>query len=158
MNLQDVHKRVIRRQDVKANWEAFPDFKKATYRYIGTLASTDTSILPKLTESNISLGIIEAAPGPQARLHDHEVEEIFMPLDGLWEFFWGPNGEERTTLGPLDVISVPPGVLRGFNNVGGTTGRLLVLNTNADAEGAAFDEKEELSNITESNNTRQIRK
>lgn len=151
MNLKDVHKRVIRRQDVKANWNAFPDFKKATYRYIGTLAATETTIPPVLMESQISMGIIEAGPGPQARLHDHEVEEIFMPLDGLWEFFWGPNGEERTTLGPLDVISVPPGVLRGFNNVGGGTGRLLVLNTSANAEGAAFDVKEELSNVTETN-------
>jgi uncharacterized RmlC-like cupin family protein len=151
VDLKEVHKRVIRRQDVKANWDAFPDFKKATYRYIGTLASTETSIPPNLMDSKISMGIIEAGPGPQARLHDHEVEEIFMPIDGLWEFFWGPNAEERTTLGPLDVITVPPGVLRGFNNVGGSTGRLLVLNTSANAEGAAFDEKEELSNVTQTN-------
>ncbi|SFJ30354.1 cupin domain-containing protein [Thermoflavimicrobium dichotomicum] len=151
MDLKDVYKRVIRRQDVKANWDAFPDFKKATYRYIGTLASKDTSIPPVLMDSEISLGIIEAGPGPQAALHNHEVEEIFMPLEGLWEFFWGPNGEERVTLGPLDVITVPPGVLRGFNNVGGTTGRLLVLQSSAEADGAAFVDKEKLTNITETN-------
>ncbi|GIM44970.1 hypothetical protein DNHGIG_05190 [Collibacillus ludicampi] len=151
MELKEVYKRVIRRQDVKANWDAFPDFKKATYRYIGTLAATDTKIPPVLMDSGISLGIIEAEPGPQAALHDHEVEEIFMPLEGLWEFFWGPNGEERVTVGPLDVITIPPGVLRGFNNVGGTTGRLLVLQTSAQAKGAAFNKREELTNITEHN-------
>lgn len=154
MNLKDIHKRVIRRQDVPANWDAFPDFKKATYRYIGTMASTETKIPPVLMESDISLGIIEAGPGPQARLHDHEIEEIFMPLEGMWEFFWGPNGEERATLGPLDVITVPPGVLRGFNNVGAGTGRLLVLHSSAEAEGAAFDKKEDLSNVTDTNNHR----
>jgi mannose-6-phosphate isomerase-like protein (cupin superfamily) len=151
VNPKDVYKRVIRRTDVKVNWNVFADCKKATYRYIGNLASPDTSIPPVLMDSDISLGIIEAGPGPQAALHDHDVEEIFMPLEGLWEFFWGPNGEEKATLGPLDVLSVPPGVLRGFANVGGTTGRLLVIQTSANAGDAAFVRKEELTNITETN-------
>jgi uncharacterized RmlC-like cupin family protein len=41
-----------------------------------------------------------------------------MPLTGTWEVFWGPNGERKLTLGPWDTISIPPGVSRGFRNVG----------------------------------------
>lgn len=151
MDPKSVYSRVIRRHEVPANWDAFPDYKKATYRYIGTLAAKETTIPPRLMDSAISLGIIEAGPGPQAQLHDHEVEEIFMPLEGLWEFFWGPNGEEKAVLGPYDVFSCPPGVLRGFSNVGGVPGKLLVIQASANAEGAAFVDPAKLTNVTATN-------
>ncbi|MFB4162284.1 hypothetical protein ACE1TI_00305 [Alteribacillus sp. JSM 102045] len=154
VNPKDVYERLVRRQDVPVNWDAFPDIKKGTFRYMGTLASTDKSIPPNLTESDISFGIIEAGPGPQSQLHDHEIEEIFIPLDGLWEVSWGPNGEEKVTIGPLDLISVPPNILRAFANVGASTARLMVIQSSATPNAGAglFEDPTRLTNVTDKNN------
>ena len=48
-----------------------------------------------------------------------------MPLRGTWEVFWGPDGERCLRLQPWDTISVPPGVSRGFRNVGDDDGWLM---------------------------------
>ena len=39
-----------------------------------------------------------------------------MPIDGKLAVFWGDKGENEVVLGPLDTITVPIGVMRGFRN------------------------------------------
>jgi mannose-6-phosphate isomerase-like protein (cupin superfamily) len=53
--------------------------------------------------------------------------EVFMPLQGSWAIIWGDEGENELVLNQWDVVSVPPGVNRGFRNVGTGTGHLLVV-------------------------------
>jgi mannose-6-phosphate isomerase-like protein (cupin superfamily) len=68
--------------------------------------------------------IVRAKPGHGAALHAHKTEEVFMPLQGKWAVFWGDKGERRVVLDQYDTISVPPGVMRGFVNVGRKPGIL----------------------------------
>ena len=68
--------------------------------------------------------IVRAKPGHGAALHAHKTEEVFMPLQGKWAVFWGDKGERRVVLDQYDTISVPPGVMRGFVNVGRKPGTL----------------------------------
>jgi hypothetical protein len=53
--------------------------------------------------------------------HTHDYIEIFLPLEGKWRFYWGndPEGEPEgeVILGQWDLISFPPGLYRGFENI-----------------------------------------
>jgi len=57
-------------------------------------------------------------PGKGAALHSHLTVEVFTPLSGQWVIIWGDHGENEIVLEAWDTISVPPGVMRGFRNVG----------------------------------------
>lgn len=71
-----------------------------------------------LAAEEFHLNIVRCAPGKSAPLHNHLTQEVFIPLSGAWEVFWGPRGERKLTLGAWDTISIPPGVSRGFRNAG----------------------------------------
>jgi mannose-6-phosphate isomerase-like protein (cupin superfamily) len=89
-----------------------PGCERTTYRVIG--AGPDAA----LPAEEFHLNIVRCAPGKSAPLHNHLTQEVFIPLSGTWEVFWGPHGERKLRLGPWDTISIPPGVSRGFRNVG----------------------------------------
>jgi len=78
-----------------------------------------------LAAEDFHLNLVRCAPGKAAPLHNHLTQEVFIPLSGTWEVFWGPRGERRLTLGPWDTISIPPGVSRGFRNVGAADAYLI---------------------------------
>lgn len=74
------------------------------------------------------MSIAACAPGsgPQLHAHMHTVESFFC-LKSRFLIQWGDKGEHETTIGPYDFISLPPGVVRTFRNVGEAEGHLLVL-------------------------------
>ena len=78
-----------------------------------------------LAAEEFHLDIVCSAPGKAAPLHNHLTQEVFVPLTGAWEVFWGPTGERSLRLGPWDTISIPPGVSRGFRNVGSAEAYLI---------------------------------
>jgi hypothetical protein len=51
-------------------------------------------------------------------MHTHNTNETFMPITGTWrcEFNEG-DAKDHVDLGPLDVVSFPPGMARRFMNV-----------------------------------------
>jgi hypothetical protein len=64
-----------------------------------------------------------APPGNGPHWHTHDYVEMFVPLKGSWRFFWSnapnpatPEGEGSFLLNEWDVISLPPGVYRRFEN------------------------------------------
>jgi mannose-6-phosphate isomerase-like protein (cupin superfamily) len=89
-----------------------PGCERTTYRVIGDGADA------ALAAEHFHLNLVRCAPGKSAPLHNHLTQEVFIPLSGAWEVFWGPRGERSLRLGPWDSISIPPGVSRGFRNVG----------------------------------------
>jgi len=38
-------------------------------------------------------------------------------MTGRWSVFWGDKGDQEMMLEPLDMISVPASVMRGFRNI-----------------------------------------
>jgi mannose-6-phosphate isomerase-like protein (cupin superfamily) len=89
-----------------------PGCERTTYRVLGMHPDAP------LTAEHFHLNIVRCAPGKAAPLHNHLTQEVFIPLTGRWEVFWGPQGERKLLLEPWDTISIPPGVSRGFRNVG----------------------------------------
>lgn len=76
----------------------------------------------------LTVNICECPPGNGPMLHAHErTRETFLCLRGRFQVRWGDQGEHETSLGPFDLISVPPGVSRAFINDGEDTAFLLVM-------------------------------
>lgn len=80
------------------------------------------------TDSKLSVIIAECPPGDSPMLHaHHRTEESFLCLDGRFRIRYGDKGEHETFLEPYDMISVPVGVVRQFENVTDKPARLLVI-------------------------------
>ena len=78
---------------------------------VGARAARMSSI--KISEG-FNLGYCEALPGRGPMMHNHDTNETFITMTGKWRASWElENGEvEHVDLGPLDVISFPPGAVR----------------------------------------------
>lgn len=87
-----------------------------------------------VTQDKMSVIIAECPPGDGPLLHAHQyTRETFMCLDGRFKIQWGDAGENQIELDKYDMIAVPPGVVRRFENISDETGRLLVW-INGDSE------------------------
>jgi mannose-6-phosphate isomerase-like protein (cupin superfamily) len=103
-----------------------PGCERTTYRVLGH--GPDAA----LPAGDFHLNLVRCGPGKAAPLHSHVTEEFFIPLSGTWEVFWGPRGERALTLGAWDLISIPPGVSRGFRNVGADDAWLVGIASGSD--------------------------
>jgi quercetin dioxygenase-like cupin family protein len=87
-----------------------------------------SSLAPLRGAPGLALTIAECPPGDGPGLHVHEkTVENFLCLEGKFRISWGDNGERGITLDRLDMVSVPPGISRRFENVSNELGRLLVM-------------------------------
>ena len=145
--------RVARRSDLKAYPESFvdtviPRYRRDLYSIIGQSVFEDPAMQPAISIRHpFSFSLIEVDAGQGAGLHSHTTEEVFMPIDGKLAVFWGDEGENEVVLGPLDTVTVPIGVMRGFRNaddkrisviaiVGGDDGGRLTWHEDLIAEAA----------------------
>lgn len=93
-----------------------------------------SAMAPIKVGERVVLAIAECPPGDGPGLHNHEITiESFLCLQGRFEVTWGDVGEHSIELGPLDFVSVPPGVSRAFRNISDETARLLAVIELADA-------------------------
>jgi len=90
-----------------------------------------------------NLGYCRALPGKGPMLHNHDTNETFVCMTGVWRASWeNEKGKvEHVDLKPLDVISFPPGASRRFINLkkgpGGKRGVLMFV-IGGDAPSAEF--------------------
>lgn len=105
-----------------------PHHKRDIYNVIGSGVSEDPDLLPAIADAQgFNLTYVGADPGKGAALHDHLTVEVFVAMSGRWAIIWGEDGENEVTLEPFDVVSVPPGVMRGFRNVGNAPAILMAI-------------------------------
>lgn len=50
-------------------------------------------------------------------MHNHDTNETFIPMTGKWRCSWNEGEVESVEVGPMDVVSFPPGVVRRFENI-----------------------------------------
>jgi len=76
----------------------------------------------------LCISIAQCTPkqGPVSHNHTGTLENFFC-LDGRFDVLWGNKLENKVTLGPGDLCSMPPGVYRTFRNLTDSEARLLVL-------------------------------
>ena len=112
-------------KDQKPNPQTFVDSRleehqRDLYFIIGPGVSEDPETNPPITDSpDFNVAYIGADPGKGASLHSHPTVEVFIPFTGKWAIYWNEgDAYEEVVIGPMDCISVPPGVMRGFRNAG----------------------------------------
>ena len=111
-----------------------PGHERDIFNVIGAGVTEDAGLAPAIADAqDFNLTYVGAEPGNGAALHDHPTVEVFIPIGGTWIFFWGDHGEESIELGHLDVISIPPGVMRGFRNTGTSHALLITILGGTDA-------------------------
>ena len=122
-SVADMERRVARFAALRPTGDyldaGIPGCERTTFRVLGEAPDAP------LEAGDFHLNIVRCAPGKAAPLHNHLTQEVFIPLSGTWEVFWGPDGARSLRLGPWDAISIPPGVSRGFRNVGDADAHLI---------------------------------
>lgn len=89
----------------------------------------------------IGFNIGAAGQPPQCRnsLHCHRTAEVFFVLKGRWRFFWGRYGTAgEVVLQEGDIINIPTGIFRGFENIGSDYGMIMAILGGNDAGGGVI--------------------
>lgn len=78
--------------------------------------------------SGLAVSIVACPPhqGPGNHVHQFTFEN-FMPLSGRWRIYWGDESEHNVELDTWDMVSVPPGTMRRFENLSDERAHMLVL-------------------------------
>ena len=75
-------------------------------------------------EPGFTMGFVKASPGNGVPTHVHDTNETFLVLEGKWKISWeGDKGMDSVELGRYDLISIPPHISRGFENLEAEPGK-----------------------------------
>ncbi len=93
-----------------------PDGRKTNLRVIGQGSVENPRMRPPIAgDHGFTVGYVLVPPGGGASLHSHTTAEVFIAISGPLTVIIGDE-KEQLLLQPLDVCSVPAGVMRGFRN------------------------------------------
>lgn len=143
MQLDNIESRIVRYGQLQPCKTAFIDAhtpgsnKKENFTIIGQGVSESPD---QHVHINIPHGFNIGAAGqpPKCRnsLHSHKTAEVFFILSGRWRFFWGRNGDAgEVILQEGDIINIPTGLFRGFENIGSDYGMIMSILGGDDAGG-----------------------
>ena len=86
-----------------------------------------------------NIGAAGQPPRCRNSLHSHRTAEVFFVLKGRWRFFWGRWGTAgEVVLEEGDIINIPTGIFRGFENIGLKHGMLMAILGGDDAGGGVI--------------------
>ena len=128
---EEIQSRISRYKDLKAmstagdlDWVGQDAMDLFFARKIMPVILDDTknpfgSVAPIFGAAGTTMFISILPPGQGPCLHSHNsTYETFMVLEGTIEYYIGEPIEHRVRLDKWDAFSCPPGVYRGFANVG----------------------------------------
>jgi mannose-6-phosphate isomerase-like protein (cupin superfamily) len=103
-----------------------PGHQRMNYAVIGDTASENPEFEPAITiPHKFQIGMGYAAPGNGPAFHTHDYVEMFLILKGKWRFYWGNSPDAidgEVILRKWDMITLPPGLYRGFEVAGKKVG------------------------------------
>ncbi|NSX54637.1 cupin domain-containing protein [Parasulfitobacter algicola] len=86
-----------------------------------------------------NIGAAGQPPKCRNSLHSHRTAEVFFVLKGRWRFFWGRWGTAgEVVLEEGDIINIPTGIFRGFENIGTDYGMIMAILGGDDAGGGVI--------------------
>lgn len=128
--VEQMEQRVARFQQLRPTADyvdaGIPGCERTTWRVLGNPPDAP------LAAEGFHMNLVRCEPGKSAPLHNHLTQEVFVAMSGRWEVFWGPEGERSVVLETWDTISIPPGVSRGFRNVGSEPAYLMGMASGQD--------------------------
>jgi mannose-6-phosphate isomerase-like protein (cupin superfamily) len=137
--------RTARFNDLTPSLAAFvdtriPEHEREIFNVIGRGVTEDPDLAPAISDAkNFNVTYVRCKPGTGAALHSHPTVEVFFVMDGRFDVIWGDGGKHRATLEKFDIISVPVGVMRGFENTGTGEGLLMAILGGDDAGYVEWD-------------------
>lgn len=131
--IEEMESRTARFSELRASPQAFvdtriPEHVRDIYNVIGRGVTEDPELAPAVTAvEGFNVTYIGAEPGKGAALHSHPTVEVFVALTGRWVVYWGDEAHGETELTPMDLMSVPVGVMRGFRNTSNEHAYLMAI-------------------------------
>lgn len=113
---------------------------KENFTIIGRGVSESPDQHVHLAETpGFNIGAAGQPPRCRNSLHAHRTAEVFFVLKGRWRFFWGRWGDAgEVVLDEGDIINIPTGIFRGFENVGTDYGMIMSMLGGDDAGGGVI--------------------
>ena len=146
MTPQEMEARIVRYGDLKPCKTAFIDAhtpgsdQKENFTIIGggVSESPDQHVHIALPHG-YNIGAAGQPPKCRNSLHSHRTAEVFFVLSGRWRFFWGRWGNAgEVVLEKGDIINIPTGIFRGFENIGTDYGMIMAVLGGDDAGGGVI--------------------
>ena len=111
--------------------------QKENFTIIGGGVSESADQHVHITETpGFNIGAAGQPPKCRNSLHSHRTAEVFFVLKGRWRFFWGRWGNAgEVILEEGDIINIPTGIFRGFENIGTDYGMIMAILGGDDAGG-----------------------
>lgn len=146
MNPDEMEQRIVRYGDLKPCKTAFIDAHtpgsnlKENFTIIGGGVSESADQHIHIRETpGFNIGAAGQPPGCRNSLHTHRTAEVFFVLKGRWRFFWGRYGDAgEVVLEEGDIIDIPTGMFRGFENIGTDYGMIMAVLGGDDAGGGVI--------------------
>ncbi|PPD15098.1 MAG: cupin [Methylobacterium sp.] len=146
MNVQEMEARIVRYGDLKPCKTAFIDAhtpgsdQKENFTIIGAGVSESPDQHIHIRETpGFNIGAAGQPPKCRNSLHSHRTAEVFFVLKGRWRFFWGRWGKAgEVVLEEGDIINIPTGIFRGFENIGTDYGMIMAILGGDDAGGGVI--------------------
>ncbi|MEP1355728.1 MAG: cupin domain-containing protein [Tateyamaria sp.] len=146
MTPADMEPRIVRYGDLMPCKTAFIDAhtpgsdQKENFTIIGggVSESADQHVHISIPHG-FNIGAAGQPPKCRNSLHSHRTAEVFFVLSGRWRFFWGRWGDAgEVVLEEGDIINIPTGIFRGFENIGTDYGMIMAILGGDDAGGGVI--------------------
>jgi mannose-6-phosphate isomerase-like protein (cupin superfamily) len=146
MTPQQMDARIVRYGELRPCKTAFIDAhtpgsdQKENFTIIGGGVSESPDQHVHIRETpGFNIGAAGQPPKCRNSLHVHRTAEVFFVLSGRWRFFWGRYGKAgEVTLEEGDIINIPTGIFRGFENIGTDYGMIMAVLGGDDAGGGVI--------------------
>ncbi len=143
MTPQEMRKRIVRYGELRPCKTAFIDAhtpgsdQKENFTILGAGVSESADQYVHIEDKpGFNIGAAGQPPYCRNSLHTHSTAEVFFVLKSRWRFFWGRNGDAgEVTLEEGDIINIPTGIFRGFENIGTDYGMVMAILGGDDAGG-----------------------
>jgi mannose-6-phosphate isomerase-like protein (cupin superfamily) len=146
MTPQEMERSIVRYGDLRPCRTAFIDAHtpgsdlKENFTIIGGGVSESAEQHVHLRQTpGFNIGAAGQPPHCRNSLHSHRTAEVFFVLSGRWRFFWGRRGTAgAVVLEQGDIINIPTGIFRGFENIGTDYGMIMAVLGGDDAGGGVI--------------------
>ena len=143
---EEIEQRIVRYGELIPCRTAFIDAhtpgsdQKENFTIIGAGVSESTDQHVHIRDTpGFNIGAAGQPPKCRNSLHSHRTAEVFFVLKGRWRFFWGRYGDAgEVVLEEGDIINIPTGIFRGFENIGTDYGMIMAILGGDDAGGGVI--------------------
>jgi mannose-6-phosphate isomerase-like protein (cupin superfamily) len=146
MTPQEMETRIVRYGELRPCKTAFIDAhtpgsnQKENFTIIGGgVSESPDQHVHIAIDHGFNIGAAGQPPRCRNSLHTHRTAEVFFVLSGRWRFFWGRWGDAgEVVLEEGDIIDIPTGMFRGFENIGTDYAMIMAVLGGSDAGGGVI--------------------